>query len=61
MRGDRLSKACDQVIESGWLLIALALPLFFNVYSSRTFEPDKVALFRSLVVIMICGRALGWW
>jgi O-antigen ligase len=59
MRGDRLSKACDQVIESGWLLIALALPLFFNVYSSRTFEPDKVALFRSLVVIMIAAWPIG--
>ena len=52
MHGDRLSRACDQVVEGGWLLIALALPLYFNVYSSRTFEPDKVALFRSLAVVM---------
>jgi O-antigen ligase len=52
VHGDSLSRACDQVVEGGWLLIALALPLYFNVYSSRTFEPDKVALFRSLAVVM---------
>ena len=63
MRSDRLSQACDRLIEGGWLLIALALPLYFNVYSSRTFEPDKVALFRSLVVAMagawLIGRLAG--
>jgi len=47
------------VVEGGWILIALALPLFFNVYSSRVFEPDKVALFRSLVVIMLAAWLIG--
>ena len=59
MRSDRLAAACDHLIEYGWLLIALALPLYFNVYSSRTFEADKVALFRSLVAIMIGAWLIG--
>jgi len=63
MRSDRLAEDCNRLIEGGWLLIALALPLYFNVYSSRTFEPDKVALFRSLVVVMagawLIGRLVG--
>ena len=63
MRRDRLAGACDQVVEGGWILIALAVPLYFNVYSSRTFEPDKVALFRSLAVAMagawLIGRLVG--
>jgi len=59
VHSNRLSRACDQVVEGGWILIALALPLFFNVYSSRTFEPDKVALFRSLVVAMAGAWLIG--
>jgi tetratricopeptide (TPR) repeat protein len=30
-------------------------PVFFNVYSSRIFEPDKVALLRSLALIVIAA------
>jgi O-antigen ligase len=60
MRSARLPRACDQVIEAGWILIALALPLYFNVYTARTFEPDKVALFRSLVLAMAGAWLIGW-
>jgi putative inorganic carbon (HCO3(-)) transporter len=63
VHSDKLSGACGQFVEVGWLLIALALPLYFNVYSIRTFEPDKVALFRSLVAAMagawLIGRLAG--
>jgi O-antigen ligase len=51
-----LSRLCDRAIECGWLIVVLVVPLYFNVYSYRVFEPDKVALFRSLVLIM----ALAW-
>jgi tetratricopeptide (TPR) repeat protein len=34
----------------------MLVPLFFNVYTSRVFEPDKIALLRSLVLIM----AVAW-
>lgn len=37
-------------------MVVLAVPLYFNPYSNRVFEPDKVTLFRSLVLIV----ALAW-
>lgn len=52
----RLSVFCDKIIEAGWLAAAVAVPLFFNIYSARTFEPDKITLLRSLVSIMV----LAW-
>ena len=38
------------------MAIAVVVPLFFNGYSYRSFEPDKVALMRSIALIM----ALAW-
>ncbi len=55
-RASPLSRWCDRVVEYGWLIVVLAVPLCFNVYSNRVFEADKVALFRSLVLVM----ALAW-
>ena len=52
MEETRLSVFCDKVIEAGWLLAAVMAPLFFDVYSSRVFEPDKITLVRSLAVLM---------
>ena len=52
----RVSVFCDQVIEAGWLLALIIVPLFFNVYSSRVFEPDKITLLRSIVLVML----LAW-
>ena len=49
----RLGYYADRVIEFGWLAAALIAPLFFNVYSSRVFEPDKIASIRSIVLIML--------
>jgi len=51
-----LSVFCNYVIEAGWIAIAVVVPLFFNIYSYRSFEPDKVALMRSIVLVM----ALAW-
>ncbi len=48
----RLTAVCEAVIEAGWLLALLLSPLFFNVYSQRVFEPDKIGLIRSLATIM---------
>jgi tetratricopeptide (TPR) repeat protein len=48
----KLSVFCDKVMEAGWLLAAVMAPLFFDVYSSRVFEPDKITLVRSLAVLM---------
>ncbi|MDP2726134.1 MAG: O-antigen ligase family protein, partial [Dehalococcoidia bacterium] len=49
---NRLSLFCDRVIEAGWLAAAVTVPLFFNIFSSRVFEPDKLTLLRSIVLIM---------
>ncbi|MBS1251280.1 MAG: Photosystem I assembly protein Ycf3 [Anaerolineales bacterium] len=56
MRTTKLSVFCDHVIEAGWLAAVIATPLFFNVYSSRVFEPDKLTLLRSIALFM----ALAW-
>ncbi len=42
-------------MEAGWLLALIVTPLFFNVYSSRVFEPDKIALLRSLALIVLAA------
>jgi tetratricopeptide (TPR) repeat protein len=51
-----LSLFCDRIIEAGWLAEAIVVPLFFNVYSSRVFEPDKLSLSRSIALVM----AVAW-
>jgi len=51
--GSKLSRYCDGVIEAGWLIAVVATPLFFNIHSSRVFEPDKLTLLRSLAVFMM--------
>jgi hypothetical protein len=37
----RIGVWCDQVIEAGWLLAVIVAPLFFDVFSSRVFEPTR--------------------
>lgn len=49
----KLSVFCDKVLETGWLLALIVSPLFFNVYSSRVFEPDKLSAVRSIALVMI--------
>jgi tetratricopeptide (TPR) repeat protein/O-antigen ligase len=49
----KLSMFCDKVLEAGWLLAVILAPLFFNVYSSRVFEPDKLSMVRSIALVMI--------
>ena len=49
----KLSRFCDAVLEASWLGAIILTPLFFNVYSARVFEPDKLTLLRSLVLVMI--------
>lgn len=51
--GTRLSTFCDKLLEAGWLVALIVAPLFFNIYSSRVFEPDKITLVRSLALVMV--------
>ncbi len=52
MSSSRLSAFCDRALEAGWLLGVTITPVFFNVYSSRVFEPDKLTTLRALAVVM---------
>ena len=49
----RIEALGEGIIEAGWLLALGLVPLLFNIYSSRNYEPDKVALLRSLAVVMV--------
>lgn len=50
---NRLSRLADGVMEASWLLALVVTPLFFNIYSSRVFEPDKITLLRSLALVAL--------
>lgn len=50
---NRISRYAEGVMEACWLIALIVSPLFFNVYSSRVFEPDKIALVRSLAVVAL--------
>ncbi|MGD8967135.1 MAG: O-antigen ligase family protein, partial [Anaerolineae bacterium] len=52
MHSTRLSALCDKILEVGWLLAVIVTPLFFNVYSSRVFEPDKLTTLRTIALVM---------
>ncbi len=52
----KLTRICEAIIEAGWLAALVIVPLFFNVHSSRVFEPDKLSLLRSIALVM----ALAW-
>jgi len=56
MTQTKVEAFCDRVIEAGWLAAVVVVPIFFNVYSSRVFEPDKITLLRSIAVLM----AVAW-
>ncbi len=51
----KLSRYCTGIMEIAWLAAIINVPVFFNVYSSRIFEPDKLTLLRSFaLVIALC-------
>jgi tetratricopeptide (TPR) repeat protein/O-antigen ligase len=52
----KVSAFCDHIIEAGWILALIIVPLFFNVHSSRVFEPDKLGILRTLATLM----AVAW-
>jgi tetratricopeptide (TPR) repeat protein len=51
----KLSLFCEKLLEACWLAAIILAPLFFDVYSSRVFEPDKIALVRSLALVMLAA------
>lgn len=60
MNSSRLSLWCDRALETGWLLGVTITPVFFNVYSSRVFEPDKLTTLRALATVMAVLWLVRW-
>lgn len=56
----RLSLWCARFIEAGWLAAVIVAPLFFNIYSSRVFEPDKLTTVRSIALMMAVAWLVKW-
>lgn len=48
----RLGRFAQGFIEACWLAAAALVPVFFNVYSARIFEPDKLTVLRTVVLLM---------
>ena len=51
-------RALDYVTESCWLLALVAVPIFFDTMTVRIFEPDKIVLFRNIVLVMVLATLL---
>ena len=49
----KLSVFADRMMEAGWIAAIITTPLFFNVFSSRIFEPDKITLLRSIALLIL--------
>ena len=49
----KLSRICDGIMEAAWLAAIIVVPIFFNIYSSRIFEPDKITMLRTLALLML--------
>ncbi len=49
----KLSRYSEGVMEAIWLAAVIVVPVFFNVYSSRIFEPDKLTILRTLALITL--------
>ncbi len=55
-RSKQISAVTDLALPSAALLVAIAvIPNYFNIMSSRSFEPDKSALIRTLALIVAAG------
>jgi len=51
-----VARLCDTLIEAGLLIAIIVAPLYFNPRTEHTFEPDKAALLRSVMLIAL----LAW-
>jgi tetratricopeptide (TPR) repeat protein len=49
---------CERIIEAGWLFALVFIPSYFNLLSSRHFEPDKATSLRAIVLIMVAAGVI---
>ncbi|NTV64629.1 MAG: O-antigen ligase family protein, partial [Oscillochloris sp.] len=50
-RETTLSRWCARIIEACWVLALTLIPIYFNLFTARHFEPDKATTLRTLMVI----------
>jgi tetratricopeptide (TPR) repeat protein len=58
------ARFADGLLEAGWLLCLLVVPVFFDVWSRHPFEPDKAMVVRLLALLVAAAglaRALESW
>lgn len=51
---------CRRLLEFAWLLTIILIPSYFNLLSSRHFEPDKAVVLRAIVTMMIAFATVVW-
>jgi tetratricopeptide (TPR) repeat protein len=49
----KISRYSEGIMEAAWLAAVILVPVYFNIYSSRIFEPDKIAILRSLALLIL--------
>lgn len=54
----KLSRYAEGILEASWLAALFLVPVFFNVYSKRIFEPDKITLLRTLALVILAAWAV---
>ncbi|NCC32401.1 MAG: hypothetical protein EOM24_10315, partial [Chloroflexia bacterium] len=54
-----VSRWAARIAEASWLLALTLIPLYFNLYSARHFEPDKIAVLRSLALVGAAAVLIG--
>jgi tetratricopeptide (TPR) repeat protein/O-antigen ligase len=52
---NKLSRYADGIMEAAWLVAVILVPVFFNVFSSRIFEPDKITWLRTLALVILAA------
>ncbi len=57
----KLSRYCEGIMEAAWLVAVIVAPIFFNIYSSRIFEPDKATLVRTLALLVLGAWLIKLW
>jgi len=51
---------CEALMEAGWLMALVSVPLFFNLSSSRMFDPDKLYVLYFLTILSGAAWLLKW-
>lgn len=53
-----VSRFIETFVEAGWLALAVLVAIFLNPFSDQVFEPDKAALLRVLVAMIVAAWAI---